>query len=99
MIAGQFNITLSCQKANAGDANVMMYDAGAYWQNQRWHIETEYLRKHYADGSFTPVNAVDAFAAYRLPLKKGLPQYHFSEDMTICQTIAKARKTNPAIFK
>ncbi|WP_302582366.1 porin, partial [uncultured Bacteroides sp.] len=71
MIARQFNITLSCQKANAGDVNVMMYDAGVYWQNQRWHIEAEYLRKHYAHGSFTPVNAVDAFAAYRLPLKKG----------------------------
>ncbi|WP_302582316.1 porin, partial [uncultured Bacteroides sp.] len=71
MIARQFNITLSCQKANAGDVNVMMYDAGVYWQNRRWHIEAEYLRKHYAHGSFTPVNAVDAFAAYRLPLKKG----------------------------
>lgn len=77
MIARQFNITLSCQKANAGDVNVMMYDAGAYWQNQRWHIEAEYLRKHYSDGSFTPVNAIDAFAAYRLPLKKGLNAISF----------------------
>ena len=76
-IARQFNITLSCQKANAGDVNVMMYDAGAYWQNQRWHIEAEYLRKHYSDGSFTPVNAIDAFAAYRLPLKKGLNAISF----------------------
>lgn len=76
-IVRQFNITLSCQKANAGDVNVMMYDAGAYWQNQRWHIEAEYLRKHYSDGSFTPVNAIDAFAAYRLPLKKGLNAISF----------------------
>ncbi len=71
MIAKQFNITLSCQKANAGDVNVMMYDAGAYWQNNRWHVEAEYLRKHYAHDAFSAVNAVDAFAAYRLPLKKG----------------------------
>lgn len=77
MIARQFNITLSCQKANAGDVNVMMYDAGAYWQSQRWHIEAEYLRKHYSDGSFTPVNAIDAFAAYRIPLKKGLNAISF----------------------
>lgn len=77
MIARQFNITLSCQKTNAGDVNVMMYDAGAYWQSQRWHIEAEYLRKHYSDGSFTPVNAIDAFAAYRIPLKKGLNAISF----------------------
>lgn len=77
MIEKQFNITLSCQKANAGDVNVMMCDAGAYWENSRWHIEGEYLRKNYAHDSFTPVNAVDAFAAYRLPLKKYLSAISF----------------------
>lgn len=77
MIAKHFNITLSCQKANAGDANTYMYDAGAYFQNSRWHIEAEYLRKHYAKDSFKPVNAVDAFAAYRLPIKKGLTAISF----------------------
>ena len=46
-----------------------MYDGGVYWENSRWHIEAEYLRKHYAGHAFEPVNAVDAFAAYRLPLK------------------------------
>lgn len=71
LIAKQFNVTLSCQKANAGDVNVMMWNAGAYWHTSRWHIEGEYLRKNYSHNSFTPVNAVDAFAAYRLPLKKG----------------------------
>lgn len=77
LIAQQFNITLSCQRATYGDVNVMMYDAGAYWQTSRWHIEAEYLRKHYAYHSFTPVNAVDAFAAYRLPLRKGLSAISF----------------------
>lgn len=66
----RFNLTLSCQKASAGDINVMMYDAGAYWEDSRWHIEAEYLRKHYDRGAFKAVNAVDAFAAYRLPLRK-----------------------------
>lgn len=77
MIARQFNVTLSCQKADAGDVNVMMYDAGAYWQNQRCHIEAEYLCKYYSHDSFSPVNAVDAFAAYRLPLEKGLTGISF----------------------
>lgn len=86
MIASQFNITLSCQKANAGNVNTMMYDAGTYWENSRWHIEAEYLRKHYAGNSFPTVNAVDAFAAYRLPLKKHftaisfLGRYDFMSD-------------------
>lgn len=77
LIAGHFNITLSCQKANAGDVNTYMYDAGTYFQNERWHIEAEYLRKHYAGGAFRPVNAIDAFAAYRLPMKKGLTAISF----------------------
>lgn len=77
MIARHFNITLSCQKANAGDVNTYMYDAGTYFQNERWHIEAEYLRKHYAGGIFQPVNAVDAFMAYRLPVKKGLTAISF----------------------
>lgn len=66
----QFNIVLSCQKAKASDVNTYMYDGGIYWENSSWHIEAEYLRKHYANDAFRPVNAVDAFAAYRLPLKR-----------------------------
>lgn len=73
----KFNITLSMQKANAGDVNSYLYDAGTYFQNSRWHIEAEYLRKHYAHDSFKPVNAVDVFAAYRLPLKKHLTAISF----------------------
>ncbi len=77
LIARQLNVTLSCQKANAGDTGVMMYDAGTYWENSRWHIEAEYLRKHYSGGAFRPVNAVDAFAVYRLPVRKGLTSISF----------------------
>lgn len=66
----QFNIVLSCQKAGAADVNTYMYDGGVYWENCRWHIEAEYLRKHYSHDAFNPVNAVDVFAAYRLPLKR-----------------------------
>lgn len=76
-IVNQFNVTLSCLKANAGDVKTMLYDAGVYWENSRWHIEAEYLRKYYAHDSFKPVNAVDAFVAYRLPLKRGLTAISF----------------------
>lgn len=66
----QLNIVLSCQKAGATDVNTYMYDGGVYWENSHWHIEAEYLRKHYAHHAFNAVNAVDAFAAYRLPFKR-----------------------------
>lgn len=67
----QFNIVLSCQKAGASDVNTYLYDGGAYWEDIRWHVEAEYLRKHYAHHAFNPVNAVDVFAVYRLPVKIG----------------------------
>lgn len=77
MLWREVNVTLSCQKANAGDTCVMMYDAGAYWDNGRWHVEGEYLRKHYGGGAFAPVNAIDAFGAYRLPFRKGITALSF----------------------
>lgn len=77
LIEHQLNVTLSCQKATAGDVSVMMYNAGAYWENSRWHVEAEYLRKLYETHSFKPVNAVDVFGAYRVPMKKGLSAISF----------------------
>lgn len=71
MLGQKFNVTISMQKANAGDANTYLYDAGTYFHTSRWHIEAEFLRKYYARHSFKPVNALDAFAVYRLPLTKG----------------------------
>lgn len=70
MIAHRFNITLSGQKARNNDTNVYMYNAGGYYQSDRWHIEGEYLRKYYQGNVSTPVNAFDFFMAYRLPLKR-----------------------------
>lgn len=70
-------LSASCQKARAGDVNTILYDAGMYWEYGQWHIEAEYLRKHYVPHSFHPVNAVNAFAAYRLPLKKAFTALTF----------------------
>lgn len=70
IIANHFNISASCQKANAADTKVMMYDAGVFWEDTKWHIEAEYLHKRYAHGVFVPVDAADFFVAYKMPLTK-----------------------------
>lgn len=65
-----FNLTLSAQKIKPDYASVMMYDAGAYWQAHGWHVEAEYLFKHYSKNAFKNVHAVDAFACYDIPLRR-----------------------------
>ena len=67
-----FNLTLSVQKIRPDDVSVMMYDAGAYYHAHGWHVEAEYLLKHYGNGTFDNVHAVDAFVNYDIPLRKGL---------------------------
>lgn len=62
----------SLQKSKPEDVSIMMWDAGAYYQDGRWHVEAEYLRKNYAHGAFPGVNAVDAFVSHTFPLKKHL---------------------------
>lgn len=65
-----FNITLSTQKIRPDHISVMMYDAGAYYHAHGWHIEAEYLFKHYEDNAFKNVHAFDAFMSYDIPLRK-----------------------------
>lgn len=65
-----FNLTLSVQKIKPETVGVMMYDAGAYYQGHGWHVEAEYLYKHYEDDAFKAVHAVDAFASYDIKLRK-----------------------------
>lgn len=76
-IARRLNLTVSFQRADAGDVKVDMYDIGGYYASGRWHVEGEYLRKRYAGGCFPAVDAFDAFAAYRLPLKKAFTALSF----------------------
>ena len=66
-----FNLTLSVQKIRPDDVSVMMYDAGAFYHAHGWHVEAEYLLKHYGNGAFDNVHAVDAFVNYDIPLRKG----------------------------
>ena len=65
-----FNITLSTQKIKPDNVGIMMYDAGAYYHAHGWHVEAEYLYKHYSDNAFDAVHSVDAFVSYDIPLRK-----------------------------
>ena len=71
-----FNITLSTQKIKPDNVGIMMYDAGMYWHSNGFHIEAEYLYKHYADNAFRAVHAFDSFASYDIPTgQKSLIRY------------------------
>ncbi len=65
-----FNLTLSTQKIRPDNVSVMMYDAGAYYHAHGWHVEAEYLYKHYEDDAFDAVHAFDAFVSYDIELRK-----------------------------
>lgn len=84
--AGRFTASASFQRADAGDTKATLFDIGGYYESERWHIEGEYLRKSYRHAEFPAVNALDAFVAYRLPLRKRfsalslLGRYDFMSD-------------------
>ena len=59
-----FNLTLSVQKIKPETTNIMMYDAGAYYHGNGWHVEAEYLYKHYSDDAYGAVHSVDGFVNY-----------------------------------
>lgn len=64
-----FNLTLSTQKIKPANTTIMMYDAGAYYHAHGWHVEAEYLYKHYSHEDYHDVNAIDAFVNYDIPLR------------------------------
>jgi len=66
-----FNLTLSTQKIKPADTGItiMMYDAGAYYHANGWHIEAEYLYKHYSHNAFQDVHAFDGFVNYDIAIR------------------------------
>ena len=46
------------------------WDIGAYYHNNLWHVEAEYLRKNYRHHSFDAVNAFDFFVYRNFPIEK-----------------------------
>lgn len=70
LIDGQVGVVVSCQHTRPAETGIMMWNGGAYWHAHGWHVEAEYLHKEYSGGAFKAVNAVDAFVAKRLPMRK-----------------------------
>ena len=70
-----FNLTLSTQKIKPDNTNIMMYDAGMYWHSQGWHVEAEYLYKHYANNAYKAVHAFDSFVSYDINAGNGFIKY------------------------
>lgn len=64
-----FNVTLSTQKIKPYDHAVMMYDGGVYWHAKGWHVEAEYLFKHYGGNAFNDVHSFDSFINYDIAMK------------------------------
>ena len=69
-LPGGFNVALSVQKIKPESAAVMMYDAAAYYHSGRWHVEAEYIYKHYGHGVYGDVHAFDGFVNYDIPVVK-----------------------------
>lgn len=72
-----FNFVLSTQSVSPNKKPINLYDVGANYSIGHWFFEAEYLYKHYAHKAFENVHAVDAFVAYRLPLKKAFKAISF----------------------
>lgn len=72
-----WNLTLSTQMIKPEAVRINMYDAGIYYETNRFHIEAEYLYKRYANNAFDDVHAVNSFACYDLPLRKVFHQMSF----------------------
>lgn len=70
MLPKGFNLTLSLQKIKPNQTTIMMYDAGAYYHAHGWHVEVEYLYKHYAHNAFESVHSFDGFVNYDIPVRK-----------------------------
>ena len=65
-----FNIVGSVQKIRPDACNVMLYDAGIFYEAHGWHVEAEYLLKRYAHDAFHDVNALNTFACYDIALRR-----------------------------
>lgn len=70
-----FNVTFSMQKIRPDHIGIMMYDAATYYHSHGWHLEAEYLYKHYSHEAFSSVHATDVFASYDIRMGSGALKY------------------------
>ena len=71
-----WNLSASVQRAHTMSGNIYHtdYDLATYYEDERWHLEFEYLHKHYQQQAFDDIHAIDAFASYHTPIKRGFFQ-------------------------
>ena len=95
-----WNLTLSTQMIKPENVRINMYDAGVYYQNDRFHIEAEYLYKMYGHEAFKDVHAVNSFINYDLPLKKVFNKISFLAryDMMTDHSDGKMDETTKALI-
>ena len=73
----RLHLVLGGQRICPERTGITLWNAGAYLHTGRWHVEGEYISKHYSHGAFPRVNAIDAFACHTLPLRKTLAGISF----------------------
>ena len=67
----KWNITIGAQGIKPVDIFMHSYDVGTYVDVKNFHVEAEYVYKTYSKDAFDDVHAVNVFANYDIPLKKG----------------------------
>lgn len=71
------NVTLSVQSIKPETVRMNSFDVGTYYEFGRFHIEGEYLYKHYSDNAFNGVHSVNSFINYDLPVSKVFQKISF----------------------
>lgn len=72
-----FNITLGVQGMKPTIVNQVSWDAGMYYENDRFHIEAEYLYKTYSHDAYEDVQAVNTFISYGIPVQRVFKKISF----------------------
>lgn len=77
LFTGKTNLTFGVQAIKPQDIRIHMYDAGMFYDFGSFHIEGEYLFKHYENNAFKNVHAVNSFVNYDLALPKVFKKISF----------------------
>lgn len=88
------NLTLSVQGIQPEKIKMRSYDIGAYYESGRFHIEGEYLYKHYSENAFGDVQAVNTFVNYDVPLQKVFNKMSFLVRYDMMTDQSDAKTTN-----
>lgn len=76
VIGNRFGLSCSFMRTRPDLSSVLHYGAGANYHDRLWHLETEYVHKHYTHpiaytgGAITDANTFDAFAVRNFTLHK-----------------------------